>query len=153
MALWRHRATRSPSTWAPVRLRARSPAGRARLPATPVAIIENGTARRTGSTGRLADLTRLAAAHTRGDAGPSLIIVGEVAALAAPPSNSLWQGVLMAKNLSGDLVASANRLVDGVVVFLDDAGQWTTRFERAAVARDKRAARSCWSAPAPRPSA
>lgn len=45
----------------------------------------------------------------------------------------------MAKNLSGDLsVASANRLVDGVVVFLDDAGQWTTRFEYAAVARDKR---------------
>jgi hypothetical protein len=46
----------------------------------------------------------------------------------------------MAKNLSGDLtVASANRLVDGVVVFLDDAGQWTTRLDRAAVARDKRA--------------
>ena len=46
----------------------------------------------------------------------------------------------MAKNLSGDLqVASANRLVDGVVVFLDDAGQWTPRLERAAVARDKRA--------------
>lgn len=45
----------------------------------------------------------------------------------------------MAKNLSGDLsVASANRLVDGVVVFLDDAGQWTTRFDRAAVARGKR---------------
>jgi hypothetical protein len=45
----------------------------------------------------------------------------------------------MAKNLSGDLsVASANRLVDGVVVFLDDAGQWTTHFEHAAVARDKR---------------
>lgn len=46
----------------------------------------------------------------------------------------------MAKNLSGDLsVASANRLVDGIVVFLDDAGQWTDRLERAAVARDKRA--------------
>ncbi len=46
----------------------------------------------------------------------------------------------MAKNLSGDLsVASANRLVDGVVVFLDDAGQWTPRFDLAAVARDKRA--------------
>jgi hypothetical protein len=46
----------------------------------------------------------------------------------------------MAKNLSGDLsVASANRLVDGVVVFLDDAGQWTPRLDRAAVARDKRA--------------
>jgi hypothetical protein len=47
----------------------------------------------------------------------------------------------MAKNLSGDLsVASANRLVDGVVVFLDDAGQWTTSLDRAAVARGKRAA-------------
>ena len=46
----------------------------------------------------------------------------------------------MAKNLSGDLVvASANRLVDGVVVFLDDAGEWTSRLDRAAVARDKRA--------------
>ena len=46
----------------------------------------------------------------------------------------------MAKNLSGDYsVASANRLVDGVVVCLDDAGQWTPRLERAAVARDKRA--------------
>ena len=46
----------------------------------------------------------------------------------------------MAKNLSGDLtVASANRLVDGIVVFLDDAGQWTNRLEHAAVARDKRA--------------
>ena len=45
----------------------------------------------------------------------------------------------MAKNLSGDLVvASATRLVDGVVVYLDDAGQWTTRFQLAALARDKR---------------
>ena len=32
----------------------------------------------------------------------------------------------MAKNLSGDLqVASANRLIDGMVVWLDEAGQWT----------------------------
>ena len=46
----------------------------------------------------------------------------------------------MAKNLSGDLqIASANRLSDGVVVFLDDAGQWTPRIDRAALARDKRA--------------
>jgi hypothetical protein len=45
----------------------------------------------------------------------------------------------MAKNLSGDLtVASANRLSDGVVVFLDDSGHWTRKLERAAVARDKR---------------
>lgn len=45
----------------------------------------------------------------------------------------------MAKNLSGDLqVASANRLTDGIVVWLDDAGQWTDRLERAAVARDSR---------------
>jgi hypothetical protein len=46
----------------------------------------------------------------------------------------------MAKNLSGELsVASANRLADGVVVFLDDAGEWTTGLDRAAIARDKRA--------------
>ncbi len=45
----------------------------------------------------------------------------------------------MAKNLSGDLqVASANRLADGVVVWLDDAGEWTIRLDRAAIARDKR---------------
>ena len=45
----------------------------------------------------------------------------------------------MAKNLSGDLVVvSANRLVDGVVVFLDEAGQWTDRLQMAAVARDAR---------------
>lgn len=54
-------------------------------PATPVALIENGT--RPGqqvSTGRLADLTRIAAPHVAGpDAGPSLIIVGDVAAYAA----------------------------------------------------------------------
>jgi hypothetical protein len=44
----------------------------------------------------------------------------------------------MAKNVSGELhVASANRLVDGVVVFLDDAGQWVQRLDRAAVARDE----------------
>ena len=47
----------------------------------------------------------------------------------------------MAKNLSGDLqVASANRLIDGVVVWLDEAGQWTDRLEHAAIARDKRSA-------------
>jgi len=47
----------------------------------------------------------------------------------------------MAKNLSGDLqVASANRLVDGMVVWLDDAGQWTDRLEHAALARDPRGA-------------
>ena len=46
----------------------------------------------------------------------------------------------MAKNLSGDLkVASANRLADGTVVWLDDAGDWTTRLDRAAIARDGRA--------------
>ncbi|MBX9945473.1 MAG: DUF2849 domain-containing protein [Reyranella sp.] len=47
----------------------------------------------------------------------------------------------MAKNLSGDLqVASANRLSDGVVVWLDDAGGWTDRLDRAAIARDGRGA-------------
>lgn len=54
-------------------------------PATPVAIVENGTRPdERVTTGRLADLARLAATHVsaRGDAGPSLIIVGEVAARA-----------------------------------------------------------------------
>jgi hypothetical protein len=47
----------------------------------------------------------------------------------------------MAKNLSGDLqVATANRLGDGVVVFLDDAGQWVTGLGQAAIARDPRGA-------------
>ena len=47
----------------------------------------------------------------------------------------------MAKNLSGDLqVASANRLGDGVVVFLDDAGQWVPELARAAVADGERGA-------------
>lgn len=55
-------------------------------PQTPVAIVENGTRPdQRVSTGRLADLARLAAGHVppRGDAGPSLIIVGKVAARAA----------------------------------------------------------------------
>jgi uroporphyrin-III C-methyltransferase/precorrin-2 dehydrogenase/sirohydrochlorin ferrochelatase len=52
-------------------------------PATPVAVIENGTRPdERVSTGRLSDLTRLAAVHSSGGAGPSLLIVGEVAALA-----------------------------------------------------------------------
>ncbi len=54
-------------------------------PGTPVAIVENGT--RPGqrvSTGRLGDLARLAALHAGGaNSGPSLIIVGDVAAYAA----------------------------------------------------------------------
>ena len=46
----------------------------------------------------------------------------------------------MAKNLNGDLqVASANRLSDGVVVWLNDAGEWTTRLDLAAVSREGRA--------------
>ena len=45
----------------------------------------------------------------------------------------------MAKNLAGELqVASANRLADGAVVFLDDAGQWTTDLSFAALARNAR---------------
>ncbi len=53
---------------------------------TPVAIVENGTRPdERVSTGSLADLARLAAPHSSpGDAGPSLIIVGEVARLATP---------------------------------------------------------------------
>lgn len=54
-------------------------------PTTPVAIVENGTRPdQRVSTGRLGDLARLAAVHSRGgSAGPSLIIVGDVAAYAA----------------------------------------------------------------------
>jgi uroporphyrin-III C-methyltransferase/precorrin-2 dehydrogenase/sirohydrochlorin ferrochelatase len=53
-------------------------------PNTPVAIVENGTRPdERVSLGRLDDLARLAVPHTsRGDAGPSLIIVGDVAGLA-----------------------------------------------------------------------
>ena len=47
----------------------------------------------------------------------------------------------MAKNISGDLqVVSANRLGDGVVVFLDDTGGWTRELGRAAVAHGEREA-------------
>lgn len=63
-------------------------------PHTPVAIVENGTRPdERVSTGRLADLARLAARHvsSRGDAGPSLIIVGEVAARAAAARDPLAQ--------------------------------------------------------------
>ncbi len=59
-------------------------------PATPVAIVENGTRPdERVSAGRLSDLARLAAIHTRGEAGPSLIIVGEVAGLAATAGQPL----------------------------------------------------------------
>jgi len=58
-------------------------------PATPVAIIENGTRPDERiSTGRLADLARLAVRHV---GGPSLIIVGDVAARAAVQPESLVQ--------------------------------------------------------------
>ena len=60
-------------------------------PNTPVAIVENGTRPdERVSRGRLADLARLAVPHiSRGGAGPSLIIVGDVAALAAPAEQPL----------------------------------------------------------------
>ena len=60
-------------------------------PRTPVAIIENGTRPdERASVGRLADLPRLAAPHaSRSEAGPALIIVGDVAAFAAAEQSSL----------------------------------------------------------------
>jgi uroporphyrin-III C-methyltransferase/precorrin-2 dehydrogenase/sirohydrochlorin ferrochelatase len=62
-------------------------------PTTPVAIIENGTRPdERVSVGRLSDLVRLAVSHSQGDVGPSLIIVGDVAALAA--GHLLEQGQL-----------------------------------------------------------
>ena len=126
-------------------------------PTTPVAIVENGTRPdERVSTGRLADLARLAATHVSARAMPVPASSSWARWRRAPPpaARTACRGVLMAKNFSGDLqVASANRLGDGVVVFLDDAGQWTPRLDRAALARDKRErARSCSSAPAPRPS-
>jgi uroporphyrin-III C-methyltransferase/precorrin-2 dehydrogenase/sirohydrochlorin ferrochelatase len=58
-------------------------------PATPVAIIENGTRPdERVSTGRLADLARLAVGHI---GGPSLIVVGDVAARAAVQPEPLVQ--------------------------------------------------------------
>ncbi|MBS0222024.1 MAG: uroporphyrinogen-III C-methyltransferase [Proteobacteria bacterium] len=62
-------------------------------PSMPVAIVENGTRPdERVSVGRLSDLARLAVSHTsRGDAGPSLIIVGEVAAFAASEEQLLEQ--------------------------------------------------------------
>ena len=59
---------------------------------TPVALIENGTRPdERVTTGRLADLARLAAGHVaRGDAGPSLIIVGAVAALGISTDQPLF---------------------------------------------------------------
>jgi hypothetical protein len=47
----------------------------------------------------------------------------------------------MAKNLTGTLqIVTANRLRDGVVVFLTATGEWTSDIARAAVARDGEAA-------------
>ena len=64
-------------------------------PNMPVAIVENGTRPdERVSRGRLADLARLAVPHvSRGDAGPSLIIVGDVAALAAAAEQPLMAKV------------------------------------------------------------
>jgi len=64
-------------------------------PTTPVAIVENGTRPDERiSSGRLADLARLAAPHVaRADAGPSLIIVGEVAGLAVAADPPLFAEV------------------------------------------------------------
>ena len=45
----------------------------------------------------------------------------------------------MAKNVSGDLqIVSANRLRDGAVVFLDEAGDWTTELDLVALASGER---------------
>lgn len=62
-------------------------------PTTPVAIVENGSRPdQRVSAGRLSDLARLAAPHSqRSDAGPSLIIVGDVAAYAARQSEPAFE--------------------------------------------------------------
>ncbi len=47
----------------------------------------------------------------------------------------------MAKNVAGEVqVVTANRLRDGVVVYLAANGQWTTDIGAAALARDAQAA-------------
>ena len=110
-------------------------------PTTPVAIVENGTRPdERVSTGRLADLARLAAARVSGDrrSRSQSHHRGRGGGARRARPRTACRGVVMAKNLSGDLqVASANRLIDGLVVYLDDAGQWTPRLDRAALARDK----------------
>ncbi|MGH8428965.1 MAG: siroheme synthase CysG, partial [Solimonas sp.] len=60
-------------------------------PATPVAVIENGTRPdERVSTGRLSELARIASPHvSRNDAGPSLLVVGDVAALAVTSDQPL----------------------------------------------------------------
>lgn len=60
-------------------------------PTTPVAVIENGTRPdERVSTGQLSDLARIASPHaSRSDAGPSLLVVGDVAALAATTDQPL----------------------------------------------------------------
>jgi len=65
--------------------------GAGALLTTPVAIVENGTRPDQRVTvGRLADLARLAVPQaSRGGAGPSLIIVGDVAALATADEEPL----------------------------------------------------------------
>lgn len=46
----------------------------------------------------------------------------------------------MAKNLTGSSqIVTANRLRDGVVVFLTETSEWTSDIARAAVARDAEA--------------
>lgn len=59
-------------------------------PAMPVAVIENGTrSDQKVSTGPLSDLARLAAGRAQSGGGPSLIIVGDVAAYAAASESLL----------------------------------------------------------------
>ena len=64
--------------------------------ATPVAIVENGTRPdQRVTTGALADLARLAVGHSaRADAGPSLIVIGAVAALAQTGANAENEAIL-----------------------------------------------------------
>jgi len=65
--------------------------GAGALPTTPVAIVENGSRPdQRVSVGRLADLARLAVSPVSlGEAGPSLIIVGDVAAFASADEQPL----------------------------------------------------------------
>jgi precorrin-6B methylase 1 len=120
-------------------------------PATPVVIIENGTRPdERVSTGRLSDLTRLAAGHLD---GPSLIIVGEVAARVAAdrqPSPRCPDGQEPERRPAGRFRQPPGPTAWWSISTMPASGR------RGSIAPPSRAtrapARSCWSARGPRPS-
>ena len=96
-------------------------------PTTPVAIVENGTRPTNGSRPAVSPTWRGSppAAFGRGDAGPGL----DHRRRGGLPGRSrveldFGKGVLMSKiRAATSRSLTANRLVDGIVVFLDDGGR------------------------------